>query len=173
MLISLHLMLSYRLLKLSSLFWIVFPLCYSDWVSSATPYSVLVIQSSTSSTMLIPSNIFFISDIIFFTSDWFPFIISISIFMFFNLFVKIITEFIYTSLGLLSIFITSVLNSASGRLLDSIFAGAVFSSFIWDMLLCLPILAAFLVYFNVLSKAPTSFGLISVALCSRYPVAQS
>ena len=80
-------------------------------------------------------------------------------------------------LSLLSIFIASILSSASGRLLVSIFcsffSGILFCCFIWEIFLWLLILAASLYLFCVLDRAAMSVGLDRVAWCSRCPVGSS
>ena len=82
--------------------------------------SKLLIQFFTSSKLLlIPSNVFFISVIIFFISDRFFYVLYLSFYVCYP-FVEVLSEFIYSSLSLLSILITSILNSASGRLFISI-----------------------------------------------------
>ena len=76
---------------------------------------------------------------------------SIFIFLFFCLkYVLYFRSYVLTLISL-SILITSVLNSASGRFLVSIlfrsFSGVLFYSFIWDVFLGLPTLAASLCLF--------------------------
>ncbi|KAF6384984.1 hypothetical protein mRhiFer1_008837 [Rhinolophus ferrumequinum] len=128
----LHLMLSQRSLKPSSLFFILFSFCCSVWVIAANLSSKSLIRSSASSNLLvIPSSEFFISVIVFFISNWLFIMISLSFFM--------------SSLSSLNILIISVLNSVSDRLVTSVSFGSIsggfFCSFIWDMFLCFPILA--------------------------------
>ena len=87
---------------------------------------------------------------------------SFSIFVFY-LFAKVLTEFIYTSSKIMSVFITSVLNSVSVTLLDSIISGSLFSSLIWFLLLFLSILTTCVCFYE-LSKAPKSPSLIGMDL---------
>lgn len=79
--------------------------CCSDWVCSATLSSKSLIRSSASSSLLVIPSSAFISIIVFFTSDWFLFMVSMTFFM-----------FAISSLK----FSLSSLSSVSGKLLASI-----------------------------------------------------
>ncbi|KAF6293094.1 hypothetical protein mRhiFer1_009010 [Rhinolophus ferrumequinum] len=145
--------------------------------------SKLLIRCSASSSLLvIPSSALFISVIVFFTSEWFFFMVSMS-FFFFMLAISLLNY----SLRSLSILITIVLNSVSGRLLASIlfssFCGVFSCSFFGGhAFLCLLILAASLCCFYVLGRSATSPslgqwpyvvgalwrpGTVSLVTCSR------
>ena len=78
----------------------------------ATLVSKPLIQSSASSVMLIPYNVFFISIIVFFIFEWFFFMVSISL-------LRISLSSSVLPLSSLRILVTSILDSASGRLLVS------------------------------------------------------
>ena len=83
-------------------------------------------------------------------------------------------SWIILPLSSLSILITNVSNSVSGKLLVSIlfssFSGVFSYSFAWDIFLCLLILAAFMCLFLCISRSAISTSLDSAALYSRYPV---
>ena len=100
-------------------FWIPFSSCCSNWLLFSALCSKSLIWFSASSTLLLfPCKLFFISISVSFVSDWIFFMI------------------LRSSLSYLSILITSVLNSASNRLLSSI----SFSSFsgVWILPSCGP-----------------------------------
>ena len=99
--------LSLRLLTLSLVFWILFSSC-SDWFIFASLCSKLLIWFSASSTsLLFPCKLFFISISVSFVSDW----------VFFML--------LRSSLSSLGTLITGVLDCTSNRMLISL----LFSSF--------------------------------------------
>ena len=103
---------SQRLLILSSFFWIIFSSCFSDWLFFASLCSISLILFLASSTILVFSyELFIISISVSFVSAW------------------IFYMLLRFSLSSLSILITSVLNSASDRLVVSILFR---SSFFWS-----------------------------------------
>nr|KAF6452913.1 hypothetical protein HJG59_008216 [Molossus molossus] len=131
-----RLKLSQRLLTLSSFFWIPFSFCCSDWAFFASLYSISMICFLDLHTLLLNlCKLFFISVKASFVSNCASIISDRSFFM-----------LLRPSLSSLSILISSILNSASVRLLIIIllssFLGVLFCSFIWDLFLCLLILAA-------------------------------
>nr|KAF6450522.1 hypothetical protein HJG59_008394 [Molossus molossus] len=133
--------LSQRLLTLSSFFWILFSFCCSDWGFFASSYSKSMVCSLDLRTLVLKlCKLFFISVSASFNSDW-------SFFML----LRPSLRSLRFSLSSLSILISSILNSASVRLLISIslssFLGVLFCSYIWDLFLCLLILAASLCLF--------------------------
>nr|KAF6435824.1 hypothetical protein HJG63_012547 [Rousettus aegyptiacus] len=170
----LHLM-SQRLLKLSSFVWILFSCCCSDCMSSTTPSSKSIIQSSSSSTLLVlsmcSSSQILYSSFLIVSFLYFPFQFYV-----FYLFLKFSLSSSTLPLSSLSTLITSILNSASGRLLISIlfssfpelcFVLSFRSYFLSSHFGCLP------VCFYVLGRAPKSPSLRRVGLCSRCPVGPS
>ena len=131
-----------------------------DIVSEA-PYTVIFSASST--LLLIPCHLFFISVSVSLISDWFFFMISISFF--------ILLKF---SLSSLSTFITIVFNSVSGILLASIHLVLFLEmspilSF-WTCFFVSPFWLLLCVCFYVLGRAATSPRLGRVALRSRHSV---
>nr|KAF6437950.1 hypothetical protein HJG59_008669 [Molossus molossus] len=140
--------LSQRLLTLSSFFWILFSFCCSDRAFFASLYSKLMVCSLDLHTLLLKlCKLFFISVNASFNSNCVSMISNWSFFML----LRPSLSSLRFSLSSLSILISSVLNSASVRLLISIslssFIGVLFCSFIWDLFLCLLILAASLCLF--------------------------
>ena len=123
-----YLKLSQRLLILSSYFGFFFP-----FVVLIGCFCFLVFQIIYLIIGFIHCKLFFISISVSFISDWIFFYAA------------------EASLNSLSILITSVLNSASDRLLISIsltsFSGVLICSFIWAMFLCLLVLVASLCVF--------------------------
>ena len=114
---SIHLRLSQMLLTLSSSFLNYFYFCCSDWVFSASlSFNSLICSSASCPPLLIPWNVFFMSDCFFF-------MFSVCFYVSY-LFVYVLSSSTLP-LNPWSILITSVLNSAPGRLLVSI----LFSSF--------------------------------------------
>ena len=102
-----------------------FPFCYYDWVFFASLYSKPLFWFSALSTLLLISyKLFFISFSISFILTHSFFMVSMSVFMMLKF-----------SLSSLCILITSVLNSASSRLLVSIlfssFSGVFFFLFVY------------------------------------------
>nr|KAF6413533.1 hypothetical protein HJG59_009738 [Molossus molossus] len=143
-----RLKLSQRLLTLSSFFWILFSFCCSDWGFFASLYSKSMVCSLDLRTLLLKlCKLFFISVNASFNSNCVSMISNWSFFMLLRPSLSSLTF----SLSSLSILISSILNSVSVRLLISLslssFIGVLFCSFIWDLFLCLLILAASLCLF--------------------------
>nr|KAF6506230.1 hypothetical protein HJG63_008017 [Rousettus aegyptiacus] len=140
-----------RPLALSSFFWIFFLVAVLIGCFLLVYLLIADLIPASSTLRLSPPKVVFISDTTFFISDWFFFMFSISTFMFSISSLKFSLSSSTLLLSSLSILITSVLNSASGRLLLSIllssFSGALFCSFNGDVFLCPPILAAYLCLF--------------------------
>nr|KAF6413633.1 hypothetical protein HJG59_009807 [Molossus molossus] len=161
-----RLKLSQRLLTLSSFLWILFSFCCSDWAFFASLYSKSMVCFLDLRTLLfnlcklffISVNVSFISDCASIISDW----------SFFMLLRPSLSSLRF-SLSSLSILISSILNSASVRLLTSIslssFLGVLFCSFIWDLFLCLLILAASLCLF-LCYYLTSGMGLAETRCCS-------
>nr|KAF6416284.1 hypothetical protein HJG59_009535 [Molossus molossus] len=150
-----RLKLSQRLLTLSSFFWILFYFCCSDWAFFASLYSKFMVCFLALSTLLLNlCKLFFISVNASFISDCASIISDcasiISDWSFFMLLRPSLSSLRFSPSSL-SILISSIWNSASVRLLISIslssFLGVLFCSFIWDLFLCLLILAASLCLF--------------------------
>ena len=150
--------LSQRLLILSSFLKVLFSSC-SDWLFFASLCSKSLIWFSASSPLLLfPCKFFFISIRVSFVYGW------------------IIFMLLRSSLSSLSILVTSVLNSASDRLLISIlfssFGGALIYSFIWAMFLCSFWQPSCVCVFVLWGAAITPY-LGSMAWCSRCPIGPS
>ena len=77
------LILSQRSLKLISFIYLFFAFCFSVWVISTILSSMSFMHYSVSpNLLLIPSSVFFITVIVFFSSDWLFFIFSKSLLKF-------------------------------------------------------------------------------------------
>lgn len=130
----------------------LFPFCSGDF-----HYPVFQITDPlycTSDLLLIPSRVFFLSVIVFFSSNWFSFAFSL---LRFSLCSSIL-------LNSVSIFMTITLNYSS--LFSSI--SHLSCSLIWNIFLCS--FCLILCCFYVLNRSDTSPTLKGVALCRRCPV---
>ena len=95
----LHFRLSHWTLRLSSFFKILFSFCCSDWVFSTAFFSKLLVCSSASFNW--PSGVIFISDTVFFISNWFFFMVSVPFFYAYYICVEVLSELISSSPNLL------------------------------------------------------------------------
>ena len=95
------------------------------------------------SLLLIPSSVFFITVIVFFSFDWFYFIFSCLLLKF-----PLCSFILFPNSG--SILIINALNSLSSKLFHYLFLSGVFScSFTWNKFLCLLILLNFLCLYEI------------------------
>ena len=123
-----HLILSQRSLRLSSILFIPFPsFCSSGVISTILSSSLLIHSSASVILLLVPSRVFLISVIVLFISGCLFFISSMSLVIVLNVFncVKCFFHFLHSFSSLQSIFTIFILNSLSGRLLISSLFGLV------------------------------------------------
>ena len=127
-------------------------------ISIILSFESVMHSSVSSSLLLIPSSVFFISVIVFLISDWFYFIFSSSVLKF-----SLCSLILFPSS--VSILITNALNSLYGTLF--IFVSLHFSgscSYIGNKFLCLRILFTFSDYLKLVETV-TYPGLERVSFC--------